>query len=171
MLEHGVRRPPLPIHLAGRFPPPTSSLIWEQRPDVQGLTHSLLSGSSMMLESSCGQRETASTRYHSQTSGCLLASALTHHVWSARPFSLSSLPQASPTFKKKTTKKKREKKPQLPTLSSHHPLPLSVSQAPGMSHLYHPVTPPPTATSFCPILPPVPPPLGPQSPMNERPNH
>lgn len=104
MLEHGVRGPPLPIHLAGRFPPPTSSLIWEQRPDVQGLTHSLLSGSSMMLESSCGQRETASTRYHSQTSGCLLASALTRHVWSARPFSLSSLPQASPTLKKKTRK-------------------------------------------------------------------
>ena len=37
-----------------------------------------------------------------------------------------------------------------PSLSLFH------KQAPGMSHLYHPVTPPPTATSFCPILLPVP---------------
>lgn len=65
--------------------------------------------------------------------------------------SLSSLPQASAScfffFKK----------PQLPALFSHHPLPLSHTQAPGMSHLYHPVTLPPPASSSCPILLPMPP--------------
>ena len=51
--------------------------------------------------------------------------------------------------KKKKTHNSQPFSATTPSLSLFH------KQAPGMSHLYHPVTPPPTATSFWPILLPV----------------
>lgn len=123
---------------------------------MQGLPHPLLSGPSLMLGSSCGQRETASICHPSQKAGAGLAPSsltATPHILSAGPVCppcqvyLRPLPVVFFFFKK----------PQLPALFSHHPLPLSHTQAPGMSHLYHPVTLPPPASSSCPILLPVPP--------------
>lgn len=54
----------------------------ERRPDIQGLNISLLSGLSVMLESSCGQRKMVSACYPHQTSGCFLglSLSLTQHV-------------------------------------------------------------------------------------------
>lgn len=95
----------------GWFPPPAMCFF----------NHSLLSGLSVMLESSCGQRETAFMCYLSQAAWCFLTYSpphLSHLVSRSCPFSLPNLPEASYTFK--TWKNK----PQLPALSSHHPLPL-----------------------------------------------
>lgn len=71
--------------------------------DVQGLPHPLLSGPSVRLGSSCGQRETASMCRPSQKAGALLGPFLPHRhpphpVSRSCLFSLSSLPQASVTF-------------------------------------------------------------------------
>ena len=113
-----------------------------------------------MLGSSCGQRETASMCHPSQKASAGLApSSLT-----ATPHILSAGPVCSPCqvylgplprfffffFNKERNHNSQPFSATTPSLSLFH------KQAPGMSHLYHPVTPPPTATSFCPILLPVP---------------
>ena len=135
--------------------------------DVQGLPHPLLSGPPVGLGPGCGQREATSMCRPSQRA--VLAWPLPpsppppHPVSRSCLFSPSSLPQASVTvflflffFNERRKKIKRNHNSQpfsgtTPSLSLFH------KQAPGMSHPYLPVTPAPTATSFCPILLPVPP--------------
>lgn len=112
---------------------------------------------SVMFESSCGQRGTASICYPCPTSGCFIGSSFpqTPHILSAGPVhpplppppTRSDPPQAFATFK--------TWKSNLTTPSTFQPPPSPSpfhKQAPGMNHWHHLVIPPPTTTSFCPIL-------------------
>lgn len=156
MLESGVGRRPTPslIPPVGCDPPHTSSLVQKQKPDVQSLKNSLLTGSSVMLESSSGQSGMASA-CQVYLCACLAPLSLTPCICSAALVqSLSSPPWAYITVKKNEEKKVSL----LPAVSSHHPLHLPLHiQVPGVSHPLCRVIPPPTATSFCPTLTPNPP--------------
>lgn len=123
------------------------------RGQMYSLKNSLLSGPSVMLESSCGQKEMTYTCYPSQTAVCSLGSSLP-----LTPHLVSRSCLFCQIYLRPLTHFKNEKR-NLTTPSPFQPPPPSSpfhKQAPGMSHLYHPVIPPLTATSFCPILPPIP---------------
>lgn len=129
----------------------------------------LLSGLSVMLESGCGQREIAFTCCASrarQLGASLATLPLTPLIWSAGPVCSPCQIYLRPLTHLKHEKINHNSQPFPATTPS-----LSISQTSTWNESWaQPCHSPPTATSFCSVLPPIPLSIWPHSPMNEGPN-